>query len=84
MHQGYHSVAEKMILLGSKTTKMATPMYGKSGGIRNECLSPKAVETRGVVKIVDDMIKMSVLLKDKVSLGVFTDSHLYSFFCKNQ
>ena len=76
-HQGDHSVAGEMLLLGSKTTKMATPMYWKSGVIRKVCLSPKAAETRGVVKIVDDGINManqlSILLKKKVSLRVFTD-----------
>ena len=44
-HQGEHSVAGEIIILGSKTTKMATPMYWKSGVIRKVCLSPKAAET---------------------------------------
>ena len=52
-------MAGEMILLGSKTTKMATPMYRKSGVIRNVCLSPKAAETRGMVKIADDGVNMS-------------------------
>ena len=55
-------------------------MYWKSGVIRNVCLSPKVAETRGVVKIVDDGINMSkqlsVLLKEKIGLRVFTDSRL--------
>ena len=53
-HQGDHSVAGEIILLGSKTTKMATPMYCKSGVIRKVCLSPKSAETKDVVKIVND------------------------------
>ena len=63
-HQRDHSVTGEMILLGSKTTKMATPMYWKSGVIRKVCLSPKAAETRGVLKIVDERNNMSNKLSD--------------------
>lgn len=75
--QSYHYVVSEIIFLGSKTTKMASPMYCKAGVIRKLCLSSKD-EIRDVVKIVDDAIniskKLSFLMKEKVSLRLFTDS----------
>ena len=72
------SVAGEMILLGSKETKKAVPMFWKSGVIRKICTSPKAAETRGVMKIVDDAVnikkQLKVLMKMEISLRVFTDS----------
>ena len=47
-----HSVAGGMILLGSKTTKIASPMYWKSGVIRKIFTCPKAAETHGVMKLM--------------------------------
>ena len=53
-------------------------MYWKSGVIRKICSSPKAAETRGVMKLVDDCINMAnqtrILLRDSIKLKVFTDS----------
>ena len=64
--------------MGSRTTKIAFPMYWKSGVIRKICTSPKTAETLGVVKMVDDGVNMtkqlSVLMNEKVRLKIFTDS----------
>ena len=64
--------------MGSRTTKIASPMYWKSGVIRKICTSPKAAETWGVMKMVDDGVNMtkqlSVLMNEKVRLKIFTDS----------
>ena len=77
-NQEGHSVAGEMILLGSKNTEVAAPMYWKSGIIRKICTSPKAAETRAVMKLVDDSSNMSrqlsILMNRKISLRVFTDS----------
>ena len=77
-NQEDHLVAGGLILLGSRTTKIASPMYWKSGVIRKICTSPKAAETCGVMKMVDDGVNMakrlSILVKEKESLRIFTDS----------
>ena len=53
-------------------------MFWKSGVIRKICTSPKAAETRGVMKLVHDGVNIAkqlcILMKDDVSLRVFTDS----------
>ena len=45
--------------------------------IRKICTSPKATETPGVMRIVDDGVNMvkylSILMKEKVILRIFTD-----------
>ena len=45
------------------------------------CASSKAVDTRGVMKFVDDGVNMakqlSILMKDNIDLRVFTDSRVY-------
>ena len=60
------------------------------GVIRKVCMSPKAVETRGVMKLVYDGVNMikqlRVLMKEKINLRVFNDSRpsLESFWSSNQ
>ena len=55
-------------------------MYLKSEVIGKICTSPKAAETRVVMKLVEYGINManqiSILLKDNVKLTVSTDSRL--------
>ena len=50
-----------MIILGSKTTKMATPMYWKSGIIKKVCFMKKnvfeqALNKDNLVKYINDEI----------------------------
>ena len=77
-NQESHSVAREIFMLASKSKKLVSPMYWKSGVIRKICSSPKAAETRGVMKLVDDCINMAnqtrILLRDSIKLKVFTDS----------
>ena len=77
-NQEEHSVAGEMILLGSKTSMVVSPLYWKSGVIRKICMSPKAAETRGVMKLLDDSLNMSrqlsILMRKKIPLRIFTDS----------
>ena len=55
-HQEENAVAGEIILLGNRKTMAASPMYWKSGVIRKVCLSPKAAETRSLVRLVDDSL----------------------------
>jgi len=65
-------------LIGNRKTKDVSPIYWKSGVIRKVCLSPKAAETRSMVKIVDDSIclarQISSLLNINLKVKEFTDS----------
>jgi hypothetical protein len=76
--QEENSVAGEMILLGSKKTNVAAPIYWKSGIIRKICMSPKAAETRAMIKIVDDSTNLtkqiSILMNRRIPLKIFTDS----------
>ena len=77
-NQEDNSIAGEMILLSSKTTEAASPIYWKSGVIRKICTSPKAAETRSLMKLVDDstnmMKQLSILMNYKIPLRIFTDS----------
>ena len=44
-NQEGNSIAGEMILLGSKKTNAAAPIYWKSGMIRKICMSPKAADS---------------------------------------
>ena len=79
-NQEGHSVAGEMILLNSKDNEVVSPLYWKSGIIRKICMSPKAAETRGVMKLVDDTVnlkkQLSILMNTEIPLRVFTDLRL--------
>ena len=49
-------VAREIIMMSNKENKNVSPIYWKSGVIRKVCTSLKAVETRGVMKVVDDEV----------------------------
>ena len=53
-NQENQSVAEEILMLGSKTEKTVAPMVWKSSVIRKICTSLKVEETRGVMKSIDD------------------------------
>ena len=77
-HQSDSAVAGEMIRMGSKKSMAASPMFWRFGVIRKVCLSPKAAETRALVKTVDDSLflarQMSQLLGTEVGTRMFTDS----------
>ena len=58
-HNDDNSVSGEIILLGNKRTVTVSPMYWKSGIIRKVCTSPKAAETRSLLKLVDDCTNMA-------------------------
>ena len=71
------SVAGEMIMLGNQRTGKAGPMYWRSGVIRKVCVSPKAAETRALLRLMDDGVHMakqlSQLLNVKMKVRLFTD-----------
>ncbi len=77
-HQDDRSVAGEMIILGNQRTERAAPMYWRSGVIRKVCVSPKAAETRALLRLMDDGVHMakqwSQLLNVKMKVRLFTDS----------
>ena len=52
-------MAGEMIMIGNKEKRKVSPIYWKSGVIRKVCILPKAAETRGVMKLVDDAINIT-------------------------
>ena len=58
-NQEEQSVAGEIIMLGNKDGMNVLQIYWKSGIIRKEFTLPKAGETRGVMKIVDDGVNMT-------------------------
>ena len=53
-------------------------MYWKLGVIRKVCLSPKAAETRSLLRLVDDSLclarQLSAMLNTMIETRMFTDS----------
>ena len=76
-HSDDRSVAGEMIMLGNKQTGRAAPMYWRSGVIRKVCVSPKAAETRALLRLMDDGVHMAKqlqqLLNVKMKVRLFTD-----------
>ena len=79
------SIGGNLILLGSKSTYNAVPIFWKSKTIRKVCHSSKAAETRNLYKLADDAVFFATQLgqllfgkaiKDSMALsvGLFTDS----------
>ena len=76
-HYDENSVSGEIILLSSKKTAVASPLYWKSGVIRKVYTSLKAAETRSLMKLVDDSTKLvrqlSMLLSAKMETKIYTD-----------
>ena len=76
-HQDDRSVAGEMIMLGNQRTGKAAPMYWRSGVIRKVCVSPKAAETRALLRLMDDGVHMAKqllqLLNVSMKVRLFTD-----------
>ena len=77
-HQQEKSTAGEIIMLGSTRTPAAVPLYWRSGVVRNVCMSPKAAETRAMVKLVDDSTyirqQLELMLGYEIGTRLFTDS----------
>ena len=77
-HQDENAVSGEIIFLGNTGTMAASPMYWKSGVIMKVCLTPKAAETRSLVRLVDDSLclkrQLEMMLGVKMETRMFTDS----------
>ena len=77
-HHDDRSVAGEMIMLGDRRSRNAALIYWRSGVIRKVCVSPKAAETRALLRLMDDSVHMakqiSQLLNVNVKVRLFTDS----------
>ena len=77
-HHDDRSVAGEMIVLGYMRSRKAAPIYWRSGVIRKVCVSPKAAETRALLRLMDDSVHMakqiSELLNGRIKVKLFTDS----------
>ena len=79
-HQDDRSVAGEMIMLGNQRIGKVAPMNWRSGVIRKVCVSPKAAETRTLLRLMDDGVHMAKqllqLLNVSMKVRLFTDSCL--------
>ena len=77
-HHDNMSMAGELIILGNQKTGKAAPIYWRSGVIRKVCVSPKAAETRLLLRLMDDGVHMakqlSQLLNVSMKVRLFTDS----------
>ena len=77
-NQEGHSVAGEIILLNKIDYEVVPPLFWKSGIIRKIFMSPKAVEMRGVMRLVDDTVnlkkQLTILMNKEIPLRIFTDS----------
>ena len=66
-----------MIMIGNVKNKRTALVYWKSGVVNRVCTPPKALETRGVMLVVDDTKNVVDQLKDllnaEIKVKVFTD-----------
>ena len=46
-------------MFGKKKTGKAAPIYWRSGVIRKVCVSPKAAETRSLLRLMDNGVHMA-------------------------
>ena len=53
-HQDDRSVTRELIMLGNQRTGKAAPIYWRSVVFRKVCVSPKAAETRTLLRLMDD------------------------------
>ena len=64
-------------MLGNQKTGKAALIYWRSGVIKKDCVSPKAAETRSLLRLMDDGVHMakqlSQLLNVSMKVRLFTD-----------
>ena len=64
------SVAGEIVMLGNKETTDALLIYWKLGVIRKVCMSPKAADTRALIRLVDDGMSMARQLLQLIDIDV--------------
>ena len=57
-------------MLGNKRIGKAAPIYWRSGVIRKVCVSPKAVETRWPLRLMDDGVHMAKQLSQLLNISM--------------
>ena len=67
-----NSVGGDLLLLGNKKTDAASPIYWKSGVILKVCTSPKAADTRAVMRLVDDWTSLARQVSQLLNIPVKT------------
>ena len=76
-HQDIPTIAGVMIMIGNVKNKRTASVNWKSGVVNRVCMSPKALESRGVMLVVDDAKNVADQLKDllnaEIKVKVFTD-----------
>ena len=79
-HQEECLVIGEMIKMCDKENRNVSQIYWKSGVIRKVCTFPKAAETQGVMKVVDDAVnsaqQIGELMNAEIDVRIFTDSRL--------
>ena len=58
-HHDDWSVAGEILMLGNQKTGKAAPIYWRSGVIIKVCVSPKATETRTLLRLMIDGVHMA-------------------------
>ena len=73
-------MAGEIIISANKKTMDVSPIFWKSGVIKRVCMSPKAAETRALLRLMDDGVhvakQLSQLLNVKMKVRLFTDLRL--------
>ena len=75
MHHNFcddNSVGGDLLMLGNKKTDAASPIYWKSGVILKVCTSPKAADTRVVMRLVDDWTSLARQVSQLLNIPVKT------------
>ena len=69
-HQENPTIAGAMIMIGNVKNKRTALVYWKSLEVNRVCTSPKALETRGVMLVVDDANNVADQLKDLLNAEI--------------
>ena len=67
-----------MLMLGNSNNGKVAPLYWRSGVIRKVCVSPKAAETRALLRLMDDAVHMAKQLSQLLNEGIKTRLYTYS------
>ena len=65
-------MAGELIMLGNQKTGKAALLFWRSGVIRKVCMSPKAAETRSLLRLIDDGVHMGKQLSQLLNANIKT------------
>ena len=75
--QDDRSVAGELIMLGNQKTGKAASTYWRSGVIRKVCVSPKAAETRSLLRLMDGGVHMAKQLSQLMNVSISKVVHRF-------